>query len=70
MFNHVGDLTKGTIPKTGLLQPGQTIKTLPHGTYNVTGGLVHIAYLGNGNVTKVISIYPHDNLVLDYTLAN
>ena len=59
LCDHVGDLRNGTIARTPLLQPGQTIKTLPHGTYNVTGGLVEIGNLANGNVTKVIGINPH-----------
>ena len=40
-----------------MLQPGLTIKTLAHPTYNVTGGLVQIGNLGSGNVTKVIGVY-------------
>ncbi len=59
LCDHVGDLRNGTIARTSLLQPGETIKTLPHGTYNVTGGLVQIGNLGNGNITKVIGIAPH-----------
>jgi hypothetical protein len=34
-----------------LLQQTQTIRTLAHGIYNVTGGAVHIGFLGNGHVT-------------------
>jgi len=59
LCDHVDDLKNGTIARTPLLQVGQTIKTLPHGTYNVTGGAVEIGYLGNGNVTKVIGIAPN-----------
>lgn len=61
LCDHVGDLRNGTIARTPLLQPGQTIKTLAHGTYNVTGGLVQIGNLGNGNITKVIGISPGGN---------
>ena len=57
--DHVGDLQSGVIPRTPLLQPGQTIRTLPHGTYNVTGGSVQIGNLGSGNVTKVIGVCPY-----------
>ena len=57
--DHVGDLQNNVIPRTPLLQPGQTISTLPHGTYNVTGGLVQIGNLGSGNVTKVIGVCPN-----------
>ncbi len=56
LCDHVGDLQDGTIARTPLLQQGQTIKTLAHGTYNVTGGIVEIGRLGNGHVTKVIGI--------------
>lgn len=56
LCDHVGDLQDGTIARTPLLQQGQTIKTLAHGTYNVTGGIVEIGHLGNGQVTKVIGI--------------
>lgn len=57
----VDDLQDGTIPRTPLLQQGQSIKTLPHGIYNVTGGTVQIGYLGNGSVTKVIGISANGN---------
>ena len=69
LCDHVGNLQNGTIARTSLLQPGQTIKTLPHGTYNVTGGSVQIGNLGNGNITKVIGIAPHGNppAALTYT---
>ena len=58
LLNHVGDLRNGTIPGTPLLQ--QTIRTLAHGVYNVTGGAVHIGFLGNGHVTKVIGVTAND----------
>lgn len=57
----VGDLRNGTIPRTPLLQPGQTIRSLPHGVYNVTGGMVQIGNLAGGNVTKVIGIVANGN---------
>lgn len=63
------DLQNGTIPRTPLLQQGQTIKTLPHGTYNVTDGLVQIGYLGNGTVTKVIGISANGNPSPIFTYA-
>lgn len=56
LCDHVGDLRNGNIPRTSLLQPGQQIRTLPHGSHIVTGGTVHIGYLGGGSVTKVIGI--------------
>ena len=59
LCDHVGDLQNGVIPRTPLLQPGQTLRTLPHGTYNVTGGIVQIGNLGSGNVTKVIGVCPN-----------
>jgi len=52
----VQDMDNGVIARTPLLQPGQTIETLPHGSYQVTGGIVNIGFLGKGNVTKVIGI--------------
>jgi len=61
LCDHVGDLQNGTIARTPLLQQGQTIKTLAHGTHNVTGGFVQIGNLGSGNITKVIGIAPNGN---------
>ena len=52
-------LENGTINRTPLLQPGQTIKTLPHGRHNVTGGWIEIGFLGKGHVTKVIGFGVH-----------
>lgn len=52
----VEDMDNGVIPRTPLLQPGQTINTLTHGLYPVTGGYVNIGFLGKGHVTKVIGI--------------
>jgi len=52
----VNDMNNGVIARTPLLQPGQTILTLTHGLYPVTGGYVNIGFLGNGHVTKVIGI--------------
>lgn len=52
----VQDMDNGHIVRTPLLQPGQTIETLTHGLYPVTGGHVNIGFLGKGNVTKVIGI--------------
>ena len=67
LCDHVGDLRNGTIARTPLLQPGQTIKNLAHGTYNVTGGLVQIGNLGGGIVTKVIGIAPNSNIPVPLT---
>ena len=54
-----------------MLGQGQTIKTLAHGLYPVTGGQVDIGYLGNGTVTKVIGIIPNGNIPLGpYNTAN
>jgi len=65
---HIDDLQNGTIARTRLLQPGQTIKTLPHGVYPITGGLIHIGYLGGGSVTKVTgNIVSGNNPGLFYT---
>lgn len=50
-----------------MLQHGQTLKTLPHGVYNVTGGVVQIGNLGGGHVTKVIGIAAHGDTGLIYT---
>lgn len=61
LCDHVGDLQDGTIARTPLLLQGQTIKTLAHATYNVTGGIVEIGYLGDGHVTKVIGIAADGN---------
>ncbi len=55
-LSHVEKLQTGIIPRTPLLQPGQTIRNLAHGIYNVTVGTVTISYLGDGHVTKVIGI--------------
>ena len=54
----VEQLQNGSIARTPLLQPGQTIADLPHGAHNVTGGIVNIGNLGNGTVSKVIGINP------------
>ena len=66
----VDDLRNGTIPITPLLQPGQTIRTLPHGAHNVTGGMVQISNLGGGNVTKVTGIIPNGNYTGFYYIPN
>ena len=63
---HVDLLLNGMIPRTPLLQPGQTIYTLPHGAYNVTGGVVYKGNLGDGRVTKVIGIAAQGNTVFTY----
>lgn len=65
--DHVDDLLNGTIPRTPLLQQGETIKDLPHGVYRVTGGVVHIGNLGNGHVTKIIGIAAQGVTGLTYT---
>ena len=66
-------LGDGRVPRTPLLQPGggQTIRTLAHGTYNVTGGVLQIGNLGNGHVTKIIGMAAngHNNMGL-YTPGN
>lgn len=56
----VQDMDNGVIARTPLLQPGETIETLTHGTYRVTGGYVNIGFLGKGIVTKVIGIMVDD----------
>jgi hypothetical protein len=53
---HTDLLENGTINRIPLVQPGQTIRNLPHGLYQVTGGYVNIGFLGKGHVTKVIGI--------------
>ena len=53
---YVDDLRNGIIPRTFLLAARQTIKTLAHGTYNVTGSIIQTDNLGNGSVTKIIGI--------------
>ena len=63
----VDDLNNGTIARTPLLEQGQTIRTLPHGVYPVTGGHVHIGYLGNGKVTKIIGITANGNMSPTFT---
>lgn len=65
--DHVDNLLDGTIPRTPLLQLGQTIKNLPHGAYDVTGGVVHIGNLGGGHVTKIIGIAAQGDTGLTYT---
>ena len=58
----VHDMDNGIIPRTPLLQPGQTVKTLTHGIYPVTGGYINIGYLGSrSKVTKIISIIVDDD---------
>ena len=69
LCDHVDDLREGRIPRTPLLQAGQTIKTLAHGIYNVTSGAVQIGNLGNGIVTKVIGILPNGDLNPGFTYA-
>lgn len=66
LCDHFDDLSNGTINRTPLLQPGQTIRTLPHGSYPVTGGQVHIGHLGNGHVTKVIGITVNGHSGINY----
>lgn len=66
LCDHFDDLSNGTINRNHLLLPGQTIKTLPHGSYRVTGGLVHIGHLGGGHVTKVIGITVDGNTGVNY----
>ncbi len=67
LCEHVDDLRDGTIARTPLLQQGQTIKTLAHGTYNVTGGTVEIGYLGGGKVTKIVGITAYGNIPNTFT---
>ena len=66
LCDHFDDLSNGMINRTPLLQPGQTIRTLPHGIYPVTGGQVHIGHLGGGHVTKVIGITVHGHTGINY----
>jgi len=54
------DLKDGTIQRIPLLQHGQTIKTMPHGLYPVTGGGLQIGNVGNGKVTKIIGMFGND----------
>lgn len=49
-------LDTGVIVRNLLLQPGQVIQDLNHGIHTVTEGAVHIGFLGEGTVTKVIGI--------------
>lgn len=50
------DMNNGVIPRTPLLQHGQTIPTLPHGLHRVTGGYVSVGFLPRGHVTKILGI--------------
>ena len=47
-----GNIARTTLP----LGPGQTIRDLNPGSFPVTGGLVKLGYLGNGEVLRVIGI--------------
>lgn len=78
----VSYMNNGVIPRTPLLQHGQTIATLPHGLHRVTGGYVSVGLLPTGNVTKIIGIvvdqfpttlngwnYHHGNLPFNMNFA-
>lgn len=52
----VSDMNNGVIPRTPLLQQGQTIATLPHGSHRVTGGYVSVGFLPKGHVTKILGV--------------
>lgn len=67
LYDCVDDLLDTTIPRTPLLQQGETIKTLAHGPLVVTSGVVHVGNLGNGIVIKVIGIAFHGVTPLIYT---
>lgn len=45
------------VTRTVLIQqPGQTVKTLAHGPHPVTGGEVHVGFMGSGHVTIITGI--------------
>ena len=46
----------GVIPRTRLLQPGQSIANLPHGWHDVTGGRIKVGLLPSGNVPRILGI--------------
>jgi len=50
------EMDRGAIARTPLLQPGQTLTTLPPGLYRVTGGYVNVGFLPKGNVIKITGI--------------
>lgn len=50
-------MNNGTIQRTALLQPNQSIRTMPHAVYRVTGGYIELGFLGGGHVTKIVGIY-------------
>lgn len=66
----ISDLRNGIIARTPLLQNGQTLANLPHGWHRVTGGLIHVGYLGNGSVTKMVGIVVDNAGNWVYTPAN
>ena len=49
-------MDRGAIARTPLLQPGQTLATLPPGLYRVTGGHVNVGFLPKGSVIKIIGV--------------
>lgn len=53
----VQQLDNATIPRTPLLQAGQTISNLAHGVYNITGGQIRVGVLGSGKVTRITGIF-------------
>ena len=52
----VSEMENGTIARTHLLQPGQTLATLQPNTYRVTGGYVSVGYLPRGSVIKILGV--------------
>ena len=52
------DMINVTITSVLLLQIGETISSLPHGIYHVSGGDVIIGHLPSGNLTRITGIVP------------
>jgi hypothetical protein len=53
-------MDSGVIDRLTLLKPGQTINSLEHGIYYVTGGCIEIGHSVSGNVTKIVGISIND----------
>ena len=66
----VAEMNNGSLPRTPLLKPGQTIRTLAHGVYNVTGGKVGIGNLGDGNITRIINMAVNGMGDTEYAVGN
>ena len=66
----VSEMDRGVIPRTPLLQPGQTLANLQPGTYRVTGGYITVGFLPRGNVMKMLGVmvdgYPNTLAGWDY----